>query len=81
MGLHHLGGGNRKGALRLLERGAKKLERFPPSHMGIDVADLVRQARQCQTALASHENDLPEDWPWPPLRIVGSGPQPHVEDQ
>ncbi|MBI2866800.1 MAG: DUF309 domain-containing protein [Chloroflexi bacterium] len=49
---HHLIRWNYDGAMRLLERGCQKLERFDQECRGIDVADLLRQARALQAAIA-----------------------------
>lgn len=49
--LHHEGGGNRRGALRLLQSGQTLIEPFAPACQGLDVAGLLVQARACRAAL------------------------------
>jgi predicted metal-dependent hydrolase len=73
-GLHHVSGGNLKGALALIERGTAKLEAFQPRCLGIDVAGLVAQARGCRATLASLGSDGASSFPWesaPKIHVAG----------
>jgi len=53
VGLHHARRGNRRGALRLLERGIDHLRRFAPAALGLDVAALLADAEAARAALAA----------------------------
>jgi hypothetical protein len=55
VGCCHLQRGNREGALRLLERGARKLARYPARHRGVDVNDLLAIARGLAARLREGE--------------------------
>jgi len=50
---YHLERGNRTGALRLLERGLRKLRPFAPACLGIDIARLIADAERLQEQIQS----------------------------
>ena len=50
---YHLERGNRTGALRLLERGLRKLRPFAPACMGIDIVRLIADAERLQGQIQS----------------------------
>jgi hypothetical protein len=56
---YHLERGNRTGALRLLERGLRKLRPFAPACQGIDVAHLIADAERLHGRIQSAEPDHP----------------------
>ncbi len=53
---HHYSRGNRAGARSLLERGLKKLEKFPETHRGIHLDELRAAARRWIAALAAGDD-------------------------
>ena len=60
---HHHQRGNSSGAKSLLAAGLAKLERFPQSHRGIDVAALRAEAQAWVEALAEAKNTETERLP------------------
>ena len=53
VGLHHARRGNRRGALRLLDRGSDHLRPFAPVALGLDVAGLLHDVEAARTALSA----------------------------
>jgi uncharacterized protein len=53
VGLYHLERGNYDGALHLLERGIARLAAYAPASNGIDVAQLVADARLWHSTVAA----------------------------
>lgn len=45
VGLYHFSGGNTRGGRRVLERGLKKLETFPPAYAEIDNQRLIGELK------------------------------------
>ncbi|GBD15420.1 hypothetical protein HRbin26_00310 [bacterium HR26] len=71
---HHLRRGNWIGAVRQLERGLAKLERYPPICQGVAVDSLVRQAQRCLRVLRQLGPERVADFDWalvPRVRLVG----------
>jgi predicted metal-dependent hydrolase len=74
VGLHHARRGNRRGALRLLDRGIAALEPFAPAHLGLDVAALVADASRTRAALARPRGLETFDWAEAPrARFASTG--------
>jgi predicted metal-dependent hydrolase len=73
VGLHHARRGNRRGALRLLDRGIAALAPFAPAHLGLDVAALVADASRTRAALAHPRGLEMFDWAEAPrARLVSA---------
>ena len=53
VGLHHAAGGNRDGALRLIDRGSERLREFAPSALGLDVAGLLDEATRARALIVA----------------------------
>lgn len=71
---HHLRRGNWIGAIRQLERGLAKLERYPATCQGVDVASLARQARAALYLLQQLGPERVGEFDWalvPRVRLVG----------
>ncbi len=64
VGLHHLRGGNYRGAAGLLARGTAYLEPFAPRCLGVDVAGLLAAARRCQAAVAALGPQRLDEFDW-----------------
>jgi uncharacterized protein len=47
VGFYHLQNGNWRGATGLLRNGTQRLKEFEPDTLGIDVARLIRESKQC----------------------------------
>jgi len=60
---HHLSSGNRIGAISLLTRALRRLDRSPSHFCGIDVARLSRETRDWLAAVESGSIDLPPAYP------------------
>jgi hypothetical protein len=65
VGLHHARNRNRRGALRLLDRGSEGLRPFLGTSQGIDVARLLADARAARTTLAAPHGLDRYDWTAP----------------
>ncbi|MCA9803135.1 MAG: DUF309 domain-containing protein [Cyanobacteria bacterium HKST-UBA02] len=50
---YHLGRDNHEGARKLISRGLPRVERFCPSHFGLELADFVARVRDDQLLLES----------------------------
>ena len=51
----HAGRGNRPGCERQLEKAARRLGRYAPTHRGVDVASVLRQVQAAQQRVATDE--------------------------
>lgn len=74
---HHMRRGNWIGAVRQLERGLAKLERYPPICQGVDVDSLVQQAQRCLRVLRQLGPGRVADFDWalvPRVRLVSGTP-------
>ena len=60
---HHLQRGNRTGAISLLTRSLRRLERSPSEFCGVDVGKIFDQARNWLTVLESSSIEMPPDYP------------------
>jgi predicted metal-dependent hydrolase len=60
---HHLRRGNRVGAVSLLTRSLRRLDRSPSQFCGIDVERLRQETRAWLAALESGSADLPSAYP------------------
>ena len=56
---HHAGRGNRPGCERQLEKAARRLTRYRPSHRGVDVDRVLDGVGRAQALVASGSLDLP----------------------
>jgi hypothetical protein len=56
---YQAGRGRTIGATRQLEKALRRLERYEPSHLGIDVRDLRDQLRRAHATVVSGSLDLP----------------------
>ena len=50
-GFHHLGRQNWKGTVNKLESGTRYLEPFQPRYLGVNVQQLIAEARRCRAAV------------------------------
>jgi predicted metal-dependent hydrolase len=50
-GFHHLRRNNWKGTVNKLESGTRYLEPFQPRYLGVDVQQLIEEARRCRSAI------------------------------
>jgi uncharacterized protein len=55
---HHAANGNRPGAERQLEKAARRLGRYAPSHRGVDVARVLGQVEAASARVAESLLDL-----------------------
>jgi len=60
---HHLQRGNRIGAISLLTRSLRRLDRCPSTFCGIHVAELGHETRTWLTALENDASQLPAEFP------------------
>lgn len=60
---HHLQTGNIQGAVSLLRRALKRLESYPASFGGVDLAQLRKEAGDWQRALESGSVSRPKEFP------------------
>jgi len=60
---HHLVRGNRAGAISLLARALRRLDRSPAEFCGLSVATIRDQSRQWLQVLESPNTDFPETFP------------------
>ncbi len=60
---HHLGRGNRTGAVSLLTRSLRRLDACPSPFCCIDTAQLREDARMWLVALESNSSELPSNYP------------------
>jgi predicted metal-dependent hydrolase len=60
---HHAGRGNPAGASRQLEKAARRLAAYAPSHRGVDVSGLLEQVEAAAALVAAGRLELP------PVRI------------
>jgi predicted metal-dependent hydrolase len=60
---HHLRRGNRVGAISLLSRSLKRLERCSPAFCGINIERLRGEVREWLAALQSNRTQLPTSFP------------------
>ena len=75
--LHHVRGGNHKGAVSMLDKAIPRLERFQPHCTGIAVAELVVQARRCRKTVQSLGPEGIQRYPWaeaPTITFVADPP-------
>ena len=56
---HHAGRGNRPGCERQLEKAARRLARYRPSHRGVDVDRVLDGVGRAQALVSSGSLDLP----------------------
>jgi predicted metal-dependent hydrolase len=56
---HHAGRGNRPGCERQLEKAARRLARYAPSHRGVDVATVLEQVADARALVADGSLALP----------------------
>jgi uncharacterized protein len=56
---HHAGRGNRPGCERQLEKAARRLGSYRPSHRGVDVDEVLAGVEEAQTLVESGSLDLP----------------------
>ena len=56
---HHASKGNRPGCERQLEKAARRLEPYRPSHRGVDVDDVLTQVDRARGAVAAGSLALP----------------------
>jgi predicted metal-dependent hydrolase len=56
---YQAGRGNRVGCERQLEKAARRLTRFAPSHRGVDVASIIAQVEAAQAVVAAGSLELP----------------------
>jgi uncharacterized protein len=54
----HAGRGNEPGCTRQLEKAARRLERYQPSHRGVDVEHVLAQVAEAQRRAALGELEL-----------------------
>jgi predicted metal-dependent hydrolase len=73
VGLHHARNHNRRGALRLLDRGSAGLEPFLSTSCGIDIARLLVDARAARAMFADPRGLDSYDWT-NPVRIHPARP-------
>ncbi|HEY6378240.1 MAG TPA: DUF309 domain-containing protein [Candidatus Dormibacteraeota bacterium] len=62
VGLHHAQGGNRRGAIALLDRGMARLDQFRPQAGGVDVERLLRDTHRARQRLALPDGLTDFDW-------------------
>ena len=55
---HHAGNGNQPGATRQLEKAARRLRPYAPSHRGVDVARVLGQVEAASARVAEGLLDL-----------------------
>jgi uncharacterized protein len=60
---HHLRRGNRIGAISLLTRSLRRLDRSPASFCGVDVRRVREEAHAWFTALEENQRELPARYP------------------
>jgi uncharacterized protein len=71
---HHLRRGNRIGAISLLTRSLRRLDRCSSSFCHVDVAKFREQSRAWLTALEDNSAELPAEYP--ELQLVNQHQQP-----
>jgi sugar phosphate isomerase/epimerase len=74
VGLHHVRGGNHRGAVLLLTDGIEKTSRFLPSCLGIDTARLVTESQACLDQIIALGPDHLESFDWTMV------PRVHLQD-
>jgi predicted metal-dependent hydrolase len=55
---YQAGRGNRRGCERQLEKAARRLAAFAPTHRGVDVASVLAQVERAQAVVASGSLEL-----------------------
>ena len=55
---YQAGRGNRRGCERQLEKAARRLAAFAPTHRGIDVADVLAQVKRARDTVAAGSLEL-----------------------
>jgi predicted metal-dependent hydrolase len=55
---YQAGRGNRRGCERQLEKAARRLAAFAPTHRGIDVADVLAQVERARATVAAGSLEL-----------------------
>lgn len=60
VGFYHLGNANRGGALTMLQRGLKRLSRYPDRYCGLELARLRREVAEWRARIEAGEG-FPED--------------------
>jgi uncharacterized protein len=60
VGFYHLGNGNRGGALTMLERGLKRLHKYPDRYCGLELAELRREVADWRARIEAGAG-FPED--------------------
>jgi len=73
VGLFHARRGNRRGALRLLDRGIARLRPFAPRSLGLDVASLLREASAAREKVARPGGLEEFDWAAAPRAHLDAG--------
>ena len=65
VGFYHLGNANRGGALTLLRRGLRRLEKYPPGYCGLEVQALRREVSTWLERIEAGEGfpEAPESLP------------------
>ena len=56
---YQAGRGNRRGCERQLEKAARRLAPFAPTHRGVDIGSVLAQVERAQATVASGSLDLP----------------------
>ncbi len=62
--LHHVRGGNHKGAVSMLDKALPRLRRVPPRPGWIDTADVAEQAARVRDTLKSLGPEGIQRYPW-----------------
>jgi len=60
VGFYHFGNGNRGGALRMLERGLKRLEKYPDRYCRVELCGLRREVAEWRARIEAGEG-FPDD--------------------
>jgi predicted metal-dependent hydrolase len=55
---YQAGRGNRRGCERQLEKAARRLAAFAPTHRGIDIADVLAQVERARDTVAAGSLEL-----------------------
>ncbi|HEY9871771.1 MAG TPA: DUF309 domain-containing protein [Candidatus Obscuribacterales bacterium] len=70
VGYYHFLRDNRPGALKLLDRGTRRIQKYLPACWGIDVAALVEAVSRDREALSRAGTDEPVQLQFPQIRLV-----------
>jgi len=71
VGFYHFGNGNRGGALTMLERGLKRLARYPDRYCRVELSGLRREVADWRARIEAGEAFRPT---WPDCPSIGSWP-------